>query len=122
MSGSLDLEPGHAGRDLSFALRPSWGEAGRSMDRLWDRELTETGDETDRPAALRLDSELGYGLGLQGGLLTPYGGLGMSDDRREVRLGARYARHGRIGMSLEGYHSKGGAPDTGTRLNLGIRF
>ena len=81
MSGSLDLEPGHAGRDLSFALRPSWGEAGRGMDRLWDRELTETGDETDRPAALRLDSELGYGLGLQGGLLTPYGGLGMSDDR-----------------------------------------
>ncbi len=124
VSGSLGLAPGRAGRGLSFALRSSWGEAGSGMDRLWSQGLTarETEDRDDIPAALRLDSELGYGLGLRAGLLTPYGGFGMSNDRRELRLGARYALGERVGMNLEGYRHEGGAADTGVRLRAAIRF
>ena len=46
----------------------------------------------------------------------------MSNDRREFRLGARYDRGGRIRMDIEGYRHEGGTPDTGIRMQVGIRF
>lgn len=92
-SGSLRLAPDPSGRGLSLSMTPSWG-AQEQAGRLWGAA----------PAALaanggggqpggRLDTELGYGLPLSGGLTgTPYAGLGFGEaGARSYRLGWRLA-------------------------------
>ena len=95
------------------------------MDRLWNRGLTgEDAEGPDgTPAPVRLDAELGYGFGLYRGLLTPWGGFGMSDDRREYRLGGRFTLGSSFGMNLQGWRTEGETADgTGIRLTVGSRF
>ena len=38
----------------------------------------------------RLDAEVGYGLGGMGGLLTPYGGMSVSERVQTYRVGSRF--------------------------------
>ena len=72
----------------------------------------------------RLEAELGYGLGALGGrgVLTPYGGLSLSDGgARRYRLGGRLALGPSLGLSLEAMRreSAGGrAPEHGIGFTL----
>jgi len=95
-SGSLRVAPDPSGRGLSLSLTPSWGAQGQS-GRLWGAapgSLAGAGgtDKGGQPG-VRLDTELGYGLSLSGGLTgTPYAGLGLGEaDARDWRLGLRFS-------------------------------
>ena len=90
VSGSLRIAPPPSGRGLSLSMTPSWGAEGQS-GRLWEtRPSALAGDGGEAPGA-RLDTELGYGLSLSGGLTgTPYVGLGLGEVR-DYRLGWRLA-------------------------------
>ena len=127
-SGSVLLDPGAGGLGPSFGLRPSWGAAAEGgVGRLWedgpdspfDRAAANDG-ETPSPAA-GLEAELGYGLEvLDGhGVLTPYGGLSLSDGgSRSWRVGGRLAIGPSLSLGLEGQRRKSAneAPDHGVTL------
>ena len=114
--GSVLLDPGAAGLGLSWGLRPSWGDAAEGgVDRLWedgpDSPFQRAAANDDDPlageagTAMRLDAEVGYGLGVLGGhgVLTPYGGLSLSDGgSRSWRVGGRLGIGSSLDLSLEG--------------------
>ena len=137
VSGSVLLDPGAAGLGLALQLRPSWGvEAEGCVERLWeDRQ----GSAFDRAVAhgkpltaaagvaMRLDAELGYGLGvLRGrGLATPYGGLSQSEGgSRRWRAGGRLRVGPDLSLSLEGERREcaGGGADHGILLTGTLRW
>ena len=107
--GSVRFDPGAGGRGLSFSLLPAWGETASGVDRLWDQDVAElASDDTaanDNVPQMRLDGELGYGLGALGGhgLLTPYGGFALADEgSRRYRIGSRFEIAPAFNLSLEG--------------------
>ena len=91
-SGSLGLLPRPRGEGLSVRVGSSLGAAGSGLVRLWSHGLARRPDADDRSLpGPRTTAELGYGFGVFGGLLTPYGGMELSDgDGRRYRLGARF--------------------------------
>ena len=67
--------------------------------------LTATGASASNGAspAARLDTEMGYGLAAFAGVLTPYGGLGLSEGgARGYRLEARFLHGPAFELDLEG--------------------
>ena len=109
--GSVLLDPGAGGLGLSLELRPSWGDAAEGgVDRLWqdgpDSPFQRAAANDDAPAgAGRLEAEIGYGLpAFDGhGVLTPYGGLSLSDGgSRSWRVGGRLAIGPSLTLGLEG--------------------
>ena len=120
-SGAIRIDPGPSGESLSLTLAPVWGAASGGTERLWSladaRGLAPQGDvEAER----RLEAELGYGLGLERapGVLTPYAGLGWSDDGRVWRSGARWQVAPGTAVSLEGTREEAheGAAEHGLML------
>ena len=90
VSGTLRMVPGPSGGGLSLSMTPSWGAEGE-RGRLWDTQPSALAGDDGEPPAGRLDTELGYGLSLAGGLTgTPYVGLGLGE-ARDYRLGWRLA-------------------------------
>ena len=91
-SGAVRLDPGARGRGLSFSLAPTYGAASSGVERLWsarDAQGMVPGGEFE--ARQRLEGEVGYGLGLFGGLVTgtPNVGFGLSDNSQAYRIGWR---------------------------------
>ena len=137
VSGSVLLDPGAAGLGLALQVRPSWGaEAEGGVERLWEDRQGSAFDRTvanGKPLtaaagmAMRLDAELGYGLGvLRGrGLATPYGGLSQSEgSSRRWRAGGRLRVGPDLSLSLEGERrerAEGGA-DHGILLTGSLRW
>ena len=137
VSGSVLLDPGAAGLGLALQVRPSWGaEAEGGVERLWEDRQGSAFDRTvahGKPLtaaagmAMRLDAELGYGLGvLRGrGLATPYGGLSQSEGgSRRWRAGGRLRVGPDLSLSLEGERrerAEGGA-DHGILLTGTLRW
>ena len=94
VGGALRLAPA-SGRGLSLRLAPSYGAAGGGLA------------HGVAPTA-RVDTEVGYGMGAFAGVLTPYGGLGLSGGSgRDLRLGARFLRGSAFEMALEGERRAG---------------
>ena len=137
VSGSVLLDPGAAGLGLALQVRPSWGaEAEGGVERLWEDGQGSAFDRTvanGKPLtaaagmAMRLDAELGYGLGvLRGrGLATPYGGLSQSEGgSRRWRAGGRLRVGPDLSLNLEGERrerAEGGA-DHGILLTGTLRW
>ena len=130
--GSVRLDPGAGGLGLSFALRPSWGAAAEGgVDRLWQDgqdspfALAAANDNEPSPAA-GLDAEIGYGLPAFGGhgVLTPHGGLSLSEGSRTWRAGGRLAVGPSITLGLEGERreSANDPPDHGLMLRATARW
>ena len=117
VGGALRLEPA-SGRGLSLRLAPSYGDPGSGLARLWEHGVTGsgagatgtaatgatgTGTSNDESPAARLDTEMGYGLAAFAGVLTPYGGLALSEGgARGYRLGARFRLGPALELGLEG--------------------
>ena len=134
-SGSVRLDPGAGGLGLSFGLRPSWGAAAEGgVDRLWQdgpdsrlaRAAANDNAETPSPA-MGLEAELGYGMAAPGGhgVLTPYGGLSLSDGgSRSWRVGGRLAIGPSFTLGLEGERQESGdaTPDHGVTLTGTVRW
>ena len=108
VGGSVRLEPA-SGRGLSLRLAPSYGETGSSLARLWEDGVAGSGagatgaGTTGASPAARLDTEMGFGLAAFAGVLTPYGGLELSEGgTRGYRLGARFLLGPAFELGLEG--------------------
>jgi hypothetical protein len=125
-SGSLRIAPDPAGRGLSLTMAPSWGAPAQG-GRIWDaRPGALTGGGSEPPAA-RVDTELGYGLSLPGGLTgMPYVGLRVGGDR-DLRLGWRLAseRWRSFSLGVEATRREavdGHAPEHRVGLETGFRW
>ena len=104
-SGAVRIDPGASGRGLSLSIVPSWGAASSTTDRLWSlSEPGSLGPGGDVEAGGRLETEVGYGVGLAQapGVLTPYVGLSVGDGAgRAWRTGARWAIAPQATLALE---------------------
>ena len=104
VGGAVRLEPS-SGRGLSLRLAPSYGETGSGLSRLWEHGVAGSGaaGSTGASPTARLDTEMGYGLAAFAGVLTPYGGLALSEGgTRGYRLGARFLLGPAFDLGLEG--------------------
>ena len=132
-SGSVRLDPGAAGRGLSFSLAPAWGAPSSGVDRLWSaRDARGLGPGGEFEPERRLEGELGYGLAAFGGRFTgtPNLGLGLSDTARDWRIGWRLtpAAQGDLGfeVNLDATRREAAGddavPENAIRLELRVRF
>ena len=133
--GLVTFGPGADGLGLSFGLRPSWGTAAEGgVDRLWRdgpdspfaRAAANDNEASLSPAA-GLDAEIGYGLLAFGGhgVLTPHGGLSLSDGGgRTWRAGGRLAVGPSLTLDLVGERreSADDPPDHGLMLRATARW
>ena len=108
VGGSIRLEPA-SGRGLSLRLAPSYGETGSGLSRLWEGGVAGSGagatgaGSTGASPTARLDTEMGFGLAAFAGVLTPYGGLELSEGgTRGYRVGARFLLGPAFELGLEG--------------------
>ena len=104
VGGSVRLEPA-SGRGLSLRLAPSYGDTGSGLSRLWEHGVAGSGaaGTTGASPTARLDTEMGYGLAAFAGVLTPYGGVALSEGgTRGYRLGARFLLGPAFDLGLEG--------------------
>ena len=107
VGGSVRLAP-VSGRGLSLRVAPSWGAPESGLARLWEDGAA--GSRAGASASARLDTEMGYALPAYAGVLTPYGGLGLSEGGgRGYRLGARYRLGPSFELGLEGERRESGA-------------
>ena len=123
--GSVRLDPGASGRGLSLTLAPVWGTPSGGVERLWSaRDAAGLAPDEGVEATRRLDAELGYGLGVSGGLglLTPYGGLSLADGGGRVwRLGTRWNVAPDVTLGLEGTRDEEANGNEPPRYGLMLR-
>ena len=127
--GSVRLDPGASGRGLSVTLAPVWGTPSSGVDRLWSaRDAAGLAPDEDFEAERRLEGEVGYGFGAFGGrgLMTPYGGLGLTAaGDRTWRAGARWSLAPHLAMSLDGTRrepANDDAPEHAGQFRLTLRW
>ena len=93
-SGAIRVSPSASGRGLTLSIAPVWGTAGSRSEHLWSaRNAGELGGEQEFEATARLETDLGYGIGVPGtrGIVTPYAGLSLAEgSSRRYRTGARW--------------------------------
>ena len=122
VGGSIRLDPGSDGRGLSFEVSPAWGKTDSGMQRLWEDGLTGERNQGEGHGA-RVDAELGYGLSTFNGVMTPYGGMGLSSGERTYRMGSRFALGPSLTLNLEGERGESsGAPEYGVKLTLDLTW
>ena len=121
--GSVRLDPGSDGRGLSFQLVPAWGKTDSGMQRLWKDGLTGEREKSGGSGA-QVDAELGYGVGAFDGVMTVYGGMGLSRGERAYRTGSRFALGPSLTLNLEGERkrSSGDALEYGVKLGLDLTW
>ncbi len=102
VSGLLRIAPDASGRGLALAVEPAWGPTASGVQRLWESGVTAGALPDNR---MRLNAEVGYGLGTAPGLgvVTPYAGLGLAGEgARSWRMGARWQLVPAASVSVEG--------------------
>ena len=129
VSGALRVDPGFAGRGLSFRLAPSWGTAGSGLARRWEDGAAAfpDGAGTRAPSGARLETELGYGLPAFSGLgaATPYTGFTSArDGERGLHVGARLGLGDDLDLDLRASRDRapGGALDHAIELRATARW
>ena len=128
-SGSVRIDPGPSGEGLSLSVVPAWGAASGGAERLWSlADAGRLGSDGGFEAGRRLETEVGYGLGLgrTPGVLTPYVGLSLGDGSgRAWRTGARWSVEPSLTLGLEATRSEaagGGAADRALALRGSLRW
>ena len=107
IAGSVRLDPERDRRGLSVRIQPSIGATGSRMSELWRGSDTRTRQPVlvDDKAVARLDAELGYGVRLGAGVLTPYTNVGMAGNGgRNYGLGLKLELRSDAHVVLEGRH------------------
>ena len=129
VSGALRVDPGFAGRGLSFRFAPSWGTNGSGLAREdGAAPFPDGGAGTHAPAAgARLETELGYGLPAFSGLgaATPYTGFTSArDGERGLHVGARLDLGAGLDLDLRARHDRahGGARGNVVELRVNARW
>ncbi|MYG45858.1 MAG: hypothetical protein F4026_08775 [Synechococcus sp. SB0669_bin_8] len=102
VSGLLRIAPNASGHGLALAVEPSWGQTASSVQHLWDsghpcRNLEGHPGPPQWGSGLRVRCPRGLGV------VTPYGGLGLTGEGgRSRRMGARWQVSADRSVSLEG--------------------
>ena len=121
VTGLARIDPGASGRGLSLSVRPAWGETSSGVQQLVETAAA-GGAAPAYQASGRLDTELGYGLGVAPGMgvMTPYAGLGLAvEGGQSWRAGTRWDIAPGGTVSLEGvWREAGGQFDTESSLML----
>ena len=119
VSVTAQFSPEPNGEGLSLALAPRWGAATGDATTLWQHALPQnTGTPGTEVAAL--EAQVGYGLAVARGLLTPFAGTGLAEGRtRTYRLGTRLQGARGLTLTLEGTRQE---PAGAQPLNQGLRF
>ena len=111
-----------SGRGISLTIAPEWGNASTGIDRLWDADLAPSLVRADDfEARSRLDTEIGYGVGLarDRGVLTPYAGLSIGrGGSGTLRAGAHWKLADDVSLDVEGSHREGRGPALSLRAAL----
>ena len=117
--GMVRVDPGAAGRGLSFSLAPSFGGA-RVAGALWERGVDREAQGARNPTA-RLDAKLGWGFAAFGGLLTPWGAAKLAgEEAHGLLVGASLAFGPAFALSVEG--GRRAAADDAVTLRGDLRF
>ena len=127
VSSSVSFTSGEGGRGLSIRAGSSWGAASGGADRLWSQPTAAAlvRNEDFEPGAASFEAEVGYGLDVMGGLLTPFSGLSVSEGGQTYRVGGRFKLEDALTMSLEGHRRETGRetkPVHGIVLRLSLRW
>ena len=105
LSGSVQVDPGRAGRGHMLRLASGRGRTASGTQALWESQGARglAPRQGGAPGG-RFSAEWSYGLELpwQRGLLTPYGGVEMAGRSRRLRLGWRYEVAQWLTLSLDG--------------------
>ncbi len=105
LSGSVQVDPGRAGRGLMLRLASGWGRTASGTQALWQRQDARgLAPQLGSTPGSRFSAEWSYGLDLpwNRGLLTPYSGIEMAGRSRRLRLGWRYEVGQWLSLSLDG--------------------
>ena len=105
LSGSVQLDPGRAGRGLMLRLASGWGMTESGTRAVWERQgRMGPGLQPGGEMGSRFSAEWSYGLDVPWrlGVLTPYGGVDMAGRGRRLRLGWRYELGQSLSLSLDG--------------------
>ncbi len=105
LSGSVQVDPGRAGRGLMLRLASGWGRTASGTQALWNSKGARgLAPQQGGAPGSRFSAEWSYGLDLpwQRGLLTPYAGVEMAGRSRRLRLGWRYEVGQWLSLSLDG--------------------
>ena len=120
--GSVRIDPGQSGSELSLTVAPSWGATSSGTDRLWSLDGARSlAPDTEFEAGRRLKAELGYGMGLGHAprVVTPYAGLSLSDEAgRAWRTGTRWHESPDTAVGIEARHDA----KAELRLEARVRF
>ena len=121
VGGAIQINPDRHGRGLSLTLTPTWGTTTGGIQRLWTEGMAlRKEDEQDTYTGLRLESEISYGLPHGGGLLTPYIGMNLLEDKHHYRMGGRFNLRDTMTLNLEAERLE--QDDTDPENGIGIRF
>ena len=91
LSVTARYSPELNGEGLSLALAPRWGAATGDATTLWQHALPQNPGRPGTETAA-LDAQIGYGVVLARGVLTPFAQAGLAGNAsRRLRLGTRYA-------------------------------
>ncbi len=124
--GSVSWVSGTEGLGWLLKVAPSWGETGSGVGRLWEERLADAGSDRSRVPGGRVETEMGYGIGLSGrGVWTPYAGAGLwGDGGRKYRVGSRLKGKGSLALDLEAERRerRTARPEHGVNLNLRVRW
>ena len=124
-SGSVRLDPGAAGRGLSFSLLLSRGSSGSGVARLWERSAA--AGAASATARGRLESELGYARPAFAGMgaATLYTGLSVAQGGViRFRVGARLDLGTAFDLDFKADRGdrRGYAADHGVAFRLSARW
>ncbi len=125
IGGAVRLAAGQDGHGLSFSLQPAWGATASRVSQVWAQGAAAPASAVSRPRDGRVDMNLGYGLGWEEMLVTPYSQVTLTNGPvRAYRLGSRMRLDDRLLLNLEGTRQETAAQpvDHGVLLKIELNF
>ena len=113
-AGALKIRPQKEanGRGLSLTVAPSAGSTGSGTGTIWSaRDVRAFAGEHEFEALRRLETRIGYGIGVPGtrGLMTPYAGVALGEGgARTWRTGTRWRIAQEATVGIEGTRTERG--------------
>ena len=123
--GQLRISAGGDRQGLALRLRPSYGEAARTVGGVWNAESLDDIDGGDDNVAddyrWRSESRLSYGIQSQGGLFAPFFDAVTGDDDL-YRLGVDWSPHRYFDLNLTGERHDKAVDERRVLLRGAVRF